>query len=301
MDGHVSAPLSRDDLRDLCRRSDAAGAARLGLHMAIIVATATIIAVAGGSWWLPAALFVHGVALVFLFAPLHETIHRTAFRSRRANLAVAWICGLVLAIPPTDFRHFHWAHHRHTQDPARDPELAVPKPATLARYLIHLSGLPFWRDRAAALTRQAFGNPGAAYLPAREHRKVAIEARAFLSLYGGLAMVSIVTGSLAPVLFWIGPVVLGQPVLRAFLLAEHTGCPEVPEMTHNTRTTLTWGLTGGLIRLLGWNMPFHTEHHLHPSVPFHALPRLHTLIVERLARLSPGYRAAHREIRATLR
>lgn len=296
MDGPVAEPLRRSDLRDLCRRSDVAGAIQLGRHAAIIAATAAGVALADGSWWLAPALFLHGVALVFLFAPLHETIHRTAFRNRRANLVTAWICGLVLAIPPTDFRHFHWAHHRHTQDPARDPELAVPKPATFAQYLLHLSGLPFWQTRAAALLRQAIGDPAAAYLPARDHRKVAIEARVFLLCYGGVALIGSVTASVAPLLYWAVPVLLAQPALRAFLLAEHTGCPEVPEMTHNTRTTLTVHL----IRLLGWNMPYHTEHHLHPAVPFHALPRLHARLVDRLAHVSPGYRAAHREIRAAL-
>lgn len=297
-DTHPGEALGREELRELCRRSDAAGALQLCRHAAIIAVTATGIAWAGWSWWLPPALFGHGVALVFLFAPLHETIHRTAFKSRQANLATAWICGLILAIPPTDFRHFHWAHHRHTQDPARDPELATPKPATTAQYLIHLSGLPYWRDRVAALTRQALGRPDAGYLPARDHRRVTMEARVFLSLYGGALLVAGVTAKPALLLlYWVIPVLLAQPVLRAFLLAEHTACPEVPDMTRNTRTTLT----DYPVRLLGWNMPFHTEHHLHPSVPFHALPRLHAIVVARLAHLSPGYRAAHREIRATLR
>ncbi len=297
MDGQIAPPLNREDLRDLCRRSDAAGTRQLLGHVAVIAATATAVTLSRGSWWLTPAMFLHGVALVFLFAPLHETIHRTAFKNRRANLAVAWMCGLVLAIPPTDFRAFHWAHHRHTQDPVRDPELATPKPATLAQYLVQLSGLPFWRDRGLALLRQASGQPAMPYLPIKEHRKVVFEARTFLLVYGCVAAVAILTGSALPLVYWLGPVLLAQPALRAFLLAEHTGCPEVPEMTRNTRTTLTVRS----VRFLGWNMPYHAEHHLHPSVPFHALPRLHTLIVGRLAHVSSGYRSAHREIRATFR
>ena len=297
MDGQIAPPLNREDLRDLCRRSDAAGTRQLLGHVAVIAATATAVTLSRGSWWLTPAMFLHGVALVFLFAPLHETIHRTAFKNRRANLVVAWVCGLVLAIPPTDFRAFHWAHHRHTQDPGRDPELATPKPATLAQYLVQLSGLPFWRDRGLALLRQASGHPAMPYLPVKEHRKVVFEARAFLLVYGSVAAVAVLSGSALPLVYWLGPVLLAQPALRAFLLAEHTGCPQVPEMTRNTRTTLTVRL----VRLLGWNMPYHAEHHLHPSVPFHALPRLHTLIVGRLAHVSSGYRSAHREIRATFR
>ena len=298
MDGPIAAPaLDPAALRDLSRRSDRAGAGQFARHLVIIAATTAMVSITQGTWWLVPAMALHGVGLVFLFAPLHETIHRTAFRSRRANLVASWFCGLVVAIPPTDFRHFHWAHHRHTQDPDCDPELIHPKPTSRAQYLWHLSGLPFWGDRTGSLLRQAMGRPAAAYLPDREHRRVVLEARAFLAIYGGIALAGAVTASVLPLVYWLVPVLLGQPALRAFLLAEHTGCSTVPEMTRNTRTTLT----NGLVRLLGWNMPYHAEHHLHPSVPFHALPRLHARIAADLAHLSPSYRAAHREIRTTLR
>jgi hypothetical protein len=44
---------------------------------------------------------------------------------------------------------------------------------------------------------------------------------------------------------------LAQPVLRALLVAEHTGCSQDRNGLTNTRTTLTWLP----IRLLMWNMP----------------------------------------------
>ena len=37
-------------------------------------------------------------------------------------------------------------------------------------------------------------------------------------------------------------------------------------------------LTSGLVRLLMWNMPYHAEHHLYPSIPFHRLADAHALI-----------------------
>ena len=269
----------------------------LSRHGALIGATGIGVAFAEGGPLLLPAMTLHGVALVFLFAPLHETIHRTAFASRRANSALAWLCGLVLLIPPTDFRHFHWAHHRHTQDPANDPELATLRPASPGAYLIHLTGLPFWRDRVAGLLRQARGSAARPYLPAIAGRRVVREARLFLGAYGTIALTAAATGSPAPLLYWLIPIVLGQPALRAFLLAEHAACPTVPDMARNTRTTLT----GRLGRLLGWNMSFHAEHHLYPSVPFHALPRLHALIGGHIEHVSPGYPAAHRDIRAGFR
>ena len=45
-----------------------------------------------------------------------------------------------------------------------------------------------------------------------------------------------------------------------------------------------------------WNMPFHAEHHLYPSLPFHALPRAHRWIGPRIAHCDPGYLAVHRQL-----
>ena len=63
-------------------------------------------------------------------------------------------------------------------------------------------------------------------------------------------------------------------------------------MLENTRTTYT----NRLIRFLAWNMPYHIEHHVYPSVPFHALPRLNQHIADRLKTTAPGYLAVQRQI-----
>jgi fatty acid desaturase len=75
-------------------------------------------------------------------------------------------------------------------------------------------------------------------------------------------------------------------------MAEHTGAEESPNLLANTRTTLA----NPVLRLLYWNMPFHAEHHLASSVPFHALDRLHREVSPHLECVSKGYIEVHREI-----
>ena len=84
--------------------SDRAGLLHLAGHLALLAATGLLIFIARGIWLLPLALLLHGIVLIFLFAPLHESVHRTAFRSRRLNDGVAFLCGLVLLLPPDWFR-----------------------------------------------------------------------------------------------------------------------------------------------------------------------------------------------------
>jgi fatty acid desaturase len=287
----------RDALVRLSARSDAKGLLQLVAHLGALMATGILVWWTRGLPWLLPAMMVHGILLVSLFAPLHESVHWTAFRSRRLNDVVAWACGAALMLPPAYFRAFHFAHHRHTQDPARDPELAVPKPRTLGEYLRHVSGLPYWRERLLATLRHACGRVGEPFIAPRQRPGIIREARLLLGLYLLVALAAIALASPAPLYLWIGPALLGQPFLRLYLLAEHTGCPLVPSMLENSRTTRSLAP----IRRLAWNMPYHAEHHAYPALPFHALPAAHRLLKSRIAVQAPGYVAVHREIVAGLR
>ena len=282
--------IDKQRLKALSERSDAKGLARLASHALALVASGALVTAAAGTLWLLPAMLVHGIILVFLFSPLHETVHYTAFRDRRINQAVAWVCGAVLMLPPEYFRAFHFGHHRDTQDPARDPELIQPKPRTLRDYLLVLSGLPYWRERIATTLRHAAGRIEQPFIPRRRHTAVIREARVLLAIYGTVAVLSILAESTVALTLWVTPVVLAQPALRGFLLAEHTGCPLVPEMLENSRTTMT----NAIVRWLTWNMGYHAEHHAYPALPFHALPKAHGLLAERIAVQAPGYLSVHR-------
>jgi fatty acid desaturase len=289
--------IDRARLRTLAARSDAKGLRQLAGHLGLLVVTGILVGQAVGSAWLAPALLLHGAALVFLFAPLHECIHRTAFRSIWLNDAVAWVFGAVLVLPPNWFRHFHFAHHRWTQDPQRDPELASPKPASLAAWLLQASGLPYWRAEVVGLVRRALGRVDDGFIPERSKPGVMREARLYLLLYGAIAGGAAALGTWAPLTWWLGPVLVGQPLLRLYLMAEHTGCALGPDMLRNTRTTLT----NAAMRFLAWNMPYHAEHHAFPAVPFHALPAVHRILRDDLVVVAPGYLAVQREILANLR
>ena len=288
----AASAAERRALLALAARSDRRGLGQLGLHLAALLATGTLVALARGAPWLAPALLLHGLVLVFLFAPLHETIHRTAFRRRRLNDAVASAAGAILILPPEYFRAFHFAHHRHTQDPLRDPELSTPKPATLGVYLWQVSGLPYWGERIATTLRHACGRVDEPFVARHLKPRIVREARTTVGVYGLLALGSVLAWSDALLVFWLAPALLGQPFLRMYLLAEHTLCPLVPDMLRNSRTTRSVAL----VRRLAWNMPYHAEHHAHPALPFHALPAAHALLKNRIAVQAAGYAAVQREI-----
>jgi fatty acid desaturase len=281
------ASIPPEERAALTQRSDARGLLHLAGHVGAVLLSSALIAAHVPLW--PLLLPVQGVLVVFLFTLEHECTHKTPFVSERLNEAVGHLCGAALIVPFRWFRHFHLAHHRWTNLPGQDPELDGDPPRTRRAWAWHVTGLPLWRSQIGILWRLTWGRERARYLPPRALPGMQREARLLLALYAGLLL----TLLWSPLLLWlwIVPLLLGQPVLRLYLLAEHGDCPQVTDFLLNTRTTLTTRL----VRFLAWNMPFHAEHHLMPNVPFHRLPALHARLRHRLGTTSDGYLAFTRD------
>ena len=80
-------------------------------------------------------------------------------------------CGWLLVLPPRFFRAFHLEHHRYTQDPERDPELADAPLCTWRQYLWRVSGAQYWVRQFRVLARFAAGaGDGALDSPRRAPR-----------------------------------------------------------------------------------------------------------------------------------
>jgi len=276
--------MSSDTKAALTARSDQRGLRHLALYLGALGLCTAGITLKAPLW--PLLILPQGLLLVFLFTLSHECTHQTPFRSPWLNELVGHCCAVMIALPFIWFRYFHLAHHKYTNHPTRDPELeSGSRPATRGAWLRYLSGWGYWRAMAATLIGNARGRLTAPYLPQRRHRAMRIEARLILALYVLAALILV----WSPLLLWIWvlPLLVGQPFLRAYLLAEHGLCPPVANMLENSRTTFT----NRIVRFLAWNMPYHAEHHAFPNVPFHHLPALHRLTRAHLKSTSDGYAA----------
>lgn len=266
----------------LTTRSNRAGLLHLLTYL-LALTLVTIGIVIKLPFW-PLLMLPQGVLLVFLFTLSHECTHQTPFHSRWINECVGQMIAPILALPFIWFRYFHLAHHKHTNDPDHDPELAGQgRPSTPLAMLIYLCGWRYWHGNLTLLWANACGSFSATYLPKRRHSAMQREATLILILYGTAALSLFFT----PILLWVWiiPVLIGQPFLRMYLLAEHGLCPPVADMFENSRTTFTTRL----VRFLAWNMPFHAEHHSFPNVPFHHLPALNQITMAHLKSTSDGY------------
>jgi fatty acid desaturase len=297
-----SEGLERKQLAPLLVKRNGPGLVRITVQLAILAmaAAATLALGTRGDWAFLAPLTVMGLMLATLFPPLHEAGHRTAFASRGLNEAVLWLCALAMLQAPTFFCEFHWQHHRHTQDRALDPEIASapellgPWPKDLLRYLVLVCGVPLMLGKAmftiacAVLPERARAKLFP-FIRASRQRRVAWESRVVVLVLAG--------GVLGGLRLWPGfaALLLAWPIahlaLGFYLMPEHTGLPHDGSQAHRTRSVVS----NAVVRWLMWNMPLHAAHHVHPAVPFHAVPRAHHLLAPRLEHESRGYLAFHRE------
>jgi fatty acid desaturase len=260
-------------LRSLCVPSNKQGFIQAFSHLGAIGASGWLLWFTRGTAWVIPAFMIHGVLLNFLYAGQHELSHWTVFRTAWLNEWLGRAFGFVLFYPRSFDQIQHIAHHRFTQDWARDGELARER-YSLTSYLLWVSGLTYWYTRWRRIVRFSAGVVTEPYLPISRRAELVREARMHLAGYALLALCSAAAHSWAAIYFWLAPMLAMKCVHQLQNTIEHLGLPHDANILNNTRSTRT----NALMRWLGWQMQYHTAHHAFPGVPFHRLRRLHGII-----------------------
>ncbi|MEL6928919.1 MAG: fatty acid desaturase family protein [Cyanobacteria bacterium J06600_6] len=285
--------LSAAKLKDLNVRSNSSGLIQLGWHLGIL-GMGAYGWIATSSWLIKIpALVVYGFSLATMFAVVHECCHRTAFANNRLNDVVAWWAGVLSGYNSTFYRRYHKWHHRYTRIEGKDPELEDSQPSNLSEYILEIAGFNWWLGKVQTHYKIATGKlDNMPYVAENARDEVINSTRWQLAVYGMAIALSLIFQQPWFITYWLLPLAVGQPILRFILLAEHTGCTKDDNPLANTRTTLTWFP----IKLMMWNMPFHAEHHLYPSIPFHTLPKAHQELKEHFAVVDDGYIKVNQKI-----
>lgn len=265
--------LSKEQLRELAKRSDASGWLQFGSHVGAIIVTGILLSLTWGSWLAVPVFMAHGALLNFLYAGQHEFSHSTVFQSKKLNEIFGRAFGFILFYPRDFDQIQHFAHHRYTQIWERDGELQRP-PYDMRSYLLWVLGPTYWYSRIARIIRLSRGIVSEYYIPEQRKPDVIREARWHLAGYLMIAAISLATQSWFAVTFWIAPMFAMKFVHQLQNTIEHLGLPHVEDITLNTRSTRT----NAIMRWMAWNMQYHTAHHAFPGVPCYNLKDLHRTI-----------------------
>jgi fatty acid desaturase len=195
---------------------------------------------------------------------------------------------------PVVYRDFHFAHHRYTHDPTRDPEIGgAPDqlavwPTNTGAWLFLISGVWLLMLKARTLVTFSLIPPAkrdriAPWVPAAQGNRIVQETRV-VALFWLALVVAALLG--VPGARWLLlALILSHLFQTVWLTTEHTGLPYEGTILARTCTMLPapW------VRWWLWNMNFHAEHHAWPAIPWHALPAVHARVVPSLDHLAQGY------------
>tara|TARA_B100000959_G_scaffold281484_1_gene345654 strand:- start:1747 stop:2712 length:966 start_codon:yes stop_codon:yes gene_type:complete len=291
---HGSKLIPKEKLRPFLQRNNINGITHLCMHLGLIFLSGILIYISTNIFIKILVMIAHGSFIAFLYAGLHECIHKSAFKNKRLNEFVGYFIGFVLLRSFLNARYRHVAHHTFTQHPEKDPD-KVDFPSSYLVYLKHVTSLSVWIRIIENLFRHSFGkinNSEKNYIPENEIKSLVFESRMMLFGYILIASLSIYFNTTFFLIYWFIPRILGEPFLRLVRMVEHTGKDETANMINNTRTSFP----SAFLKFLYWNMPYHIEHHLYASVPFYRLPKFHKLIKPHTDEVEPSIFSVHLEI-----
>lgn len=261
-------------------------------------------------WWLwVLGIVVIGTRQHALGIMAHEGVHYNIARSKFWNdLLANWLAAYSLTYPVEGYRTNHLTHHRYL-DTAVDPERAgidnYPKdwtyPMPKRRFFLMLARdvIGIYQFQTTKLYK---------YIWVIQGKKLPHILK--IGFFHSVAItIALLTGHFwTYVLLWLVPLfTIALLCFRLRTAAEHSGLFR-PEKRYNriqvntlatTRTTFGCPITGFL--LAPYNMSYHVEHHLYPSVPVFRLKSLHKVLMRQpayfvRARVTRSYRQLVREL-----
>jgi len=194
------------------------------------------------------------------FTPMHDAAHRSVGRARWLNEAVGRLASLPLLAPFPAFRAMHLAHHKHANEPERDPDHWSGRGPAAFRPLRWLTQDLHYYER--------FFRTWGRFSPGERAEVV-----------GGIAAIAVGVGAavglglgLEVVLYVLLPARLATGALAfAFDYLPHRP-HETPARADRLRATHVIRGRWLTVPLMAQN--YHLVHHLYPAVPFYGYARV---------------------------
>ena len=308
-------PVERTHLKELNRRSDARALVQtLGHLVPMWGAGALAIYASFHFHWVFVVLlvFLYGTMSNFMINGVHELGHGTVFKTKSLNRFFNRVMSFFGWINFHAFAASHTRHHAYTLHPPDDLEVVLPIKLLFRHFFyygfINIQAPRWFITNNIRLARGKFqGEWESAVLPESdpELRRRVVNWSRFLLIGHGLVF----AGS-AALAIWVDPRWLLLSLMVNFgncygawlqwlcNNTQHVGLQDnVADFRLNCRTFLLNPVAG----LLYWQMNYHTEHHMYPTVPCYNLGRLHQSIKQEMPPAANGLVAVWREILAILR
>jgi len=275
-----SPKIDRKRLKELSKRSDLPGLIHFVIYFASLIFFGYLSYVFWGTWFFLLFFFLYSTIYTFAVANGHETVHRTAFKTRWINEVFCYISFFQLHSEPLGFRWSHTFHHSNTlqTEGEYDHEIEVSRPTDLLKFFLKFIPLTdlFYIHQSSFVntTKLALGimNPGSKITaPKDQQKKITRNARVILFIWFLIIIVSFYFNTWWPIVFYFLPTFVGRPLHFAVNVTQHLAA-KVDIKDHRLSSYTI--ILNSILSFYYWHMEYHIEHHLFPMVPSYNLKKL---------------------------
>ncbi len=301
--------VPKEDFKALHQKSDLKGAAQTFGYLGFLATTGGL---AFYSFWnfswlvTVGCVFLHGMVTAFMINGVHELGHGTVFKTRQLNRFFCHLLAFLGWINHETFNTSHTRHHRYTLHPPDDLEVVLPVRLMIRHFFMvgFIDPVQFWKTLATTIriARGKFVGEWELTLYPQDDdaaRGVPVRwARVLLFGHALIAALSIATGNwILVVLVTLAPFYGGW----LFFLCNNTQHVGLQDNVSDFRLCCRTFTLNPIVRLLYWQMNYHTEHHMYAAVPCYNLGKLHQVIRHDLPSCPVGLVGVWREILSILK
>ena len=302
LDNWYRPKIDKKQLKEISRRKDWPALFHLLIYFGALFISGYLAYLTWGTWLSFLFFFIYGTIYTFSVSNWHETVHKTAFKTRWINEFFYHITSFMADFDGFRWRWSHTFHHSNTLQTKDeyDHEIQISRPTDLIAFF--LSFIPFTdllfphrliKYEVLKHSLGLFSPVVAISAPLKEKNKILWNSRLYVIIWLSIILFSIYFETILPILYFILPNYYGKPIWFLVNVTQHLGAvldkKDHRESSYSVRIN-------PIFSFLYWHMEYHLEHHMFPMVPSYNLKKLHNIIKDQTPSPKNGLWDAYREI-----
>jgi fatty acid desaturase len=263
--------LSREELAELKRSSDAVGLWTLAVNWGLIAGAFALAIMWPNPLTILAAVLIIAGRQLGLGIITHDCAHSALFRTRSLNEVVGhWLAAVPMNSSLPLYRDYHLKHHQFAGT-AKDPDRGFVKDYPVSRESLRRK-----------FSRDLTGRTGLRDLGLQLSRFKLSKQWPWLAFHVGLlAALTLAGAPWAYALWWAAQLFVYPAIVRLRQIGEHGTAKNRDDMDARLNTGTTLARWWERLLVAPNNVNYHLEHHLAAGIPAHNLGRMHRLLSER--------------------
>ena len=273
LDSWFKPKVDKKIIKQLSKRNDSKALIHFLFYFTLLFGNGYLAYITLNSWLCLFFFFTYGTIYSFSVANWHETVHKTAFKTRWLNEIFYHISSFMCDFEGFRWRWSHTFHHSKTLQTKDeyDHEIQVSRPTDLIAFFLNF--IPFTdllfphrliKYEVIKHSLGIFSPVISITAPLDQKNKIKWNSRFYVLIWLSIIGFSFYIGSFLPIVYLKIPKNFGKPIWFAVNVTQHLAAA-IDSKDHRKSTYSI--KINPILSFLYWKMEYHLEHHMFPMIP----------------------------------